>query len=67
MKKKIVLFNPRYKASDIALPVSLLAVSAPLLEDGYEVVLLDANLAPDWERFPGHQGWREIPAACLFC
>ena len=50
MKKKVVLFNPRYKASDIALPVSLLAVSAPLLEDGYEVVVLDANLAPDWER-----------------
>jgi anaerobic magnesium-protoporphyrin IX monomethyl ester cyclase len=49
-KKKVVLFNPRYKASDVALPISLIAVAGPLLENGYQVVLVDANLDPDWER-----------------
>lgn len=47
--KKVVLFNPRYKASDIALPISLLAVASPLLENGYEVVLVDANMEPEWQ------------------
>jgi len=49
-ERKVVLFNPRYKASDIALPVSLIAVAGPLLENGYRVVLVDANLDPNWER-----------------
>jgi radical SAM superfamily enzyme YgiQ (UPF0313 family) len=47
--RKVVLFNPRYKASDVALPISLIAVAGPLVEAGYRVVLIDANLTPDWE------------------
>lgn len=50
MKKKVVLFYPRYPAPEVAPPVSLLAVAAPLIKEGYEVKIIDANVDSDFER-----------------
>lgn len=55
MKKKVVLFMPlRYDktithlSTNQALPLELLAISGPLLEDGFDVVIVDANVEEDY-------------------
>ncbi|MBK9796673.1 MAG: B12-binding domain-containing radical SAM protein [Holophagaceae bacterium] len=59
MKKKVVLFFPEThlsRAEDgwCLPPFSLLAIAGPLLQEGYEVVLVDGRLVPDFlERVQG--------------
>ena len=55
MKNKVVLFMPmRYNkamtniSSNQALPLELLAISGPLLEQGFDVVIVDANIEEDY-------------------
>jgi anaerobic magnesium-protoporphyrin IX monomethyl ester cyclase len=52
---KITLLYPRNHFEKVYhpwtwAPLPILAVSAPLFTEGYEVVLLDANVEPDWQR-----------------
>ncbi len=50
MKKKVVLFYPRYPAPEVAPPLALLAVAAPLLNEGYEVKIIDANVDENFQQ-----------------
>ncbi|HHT9125776.1 MAG TPA: B12-binding domain-containing radical SAM protein [Candidatus Brocadiia bacterium] len=50
MKKKVVLFYPRYPAPEVAPPLALLAISAPLVKEGYEVKIVDANVDDNFQQ-----------------
>jgi len=54
-RKKVVLLYPRNHFEKIYhpwtwAPLPILAVSAPLFAEGYEVVLIDANVDPGWQQ-----------------
>ena len=48
MKRKVVLFYPPYDGPPLGAPVCLLSLAAPLLRSGFEVVIVDAAIEPDW-------------------
>jgi len=48
MKRKVVLFYPPYDGPPLGAPVCLLSLAAPLLRSGFEVVIIDAAIEPDW-------------------
>ena len=50
MKKKIVLFYPGYSSPQVAPPLPLLAVAAPLIKEGYEVKIIDANIDENFQQ-----------------
>ncbi len=45
---KVVLFFPPYDGPPVSAPACLLAVAAPLLQEGFEVVLVDGSIEPDF-------------------
>jgi anaerobic magnesium-protoporphyrin IX monomethyl ester cyclase len=48
MKRKVVLFYPPYDGPPLGAPLCLLSLAAPLLNDGFEVSVIDAAIHPDW-------------------
>jgi radical SAM superfamily enzyme YgiQ (UPF0313 family) len=46
---KVVLFYPAYDGPPLSAPLCLLSLASPLLERGYEVVVIDAAVTPDAE------------------
>ena len=48
-KGKVVLFYPAYDGPPLSAPLCLLSLASPLLADGFEVSIIDAAIAPDWE------------------
>ncbi|MBB6146605.1 radical SAM superfamily enzyme YgiQ (UPF0313 family) [Silvibacterium bohemicum] len=46
-KKKVVLFYPAYDGPPLGPPLCMLALAAPLLDNGFEVVLIDAAIDAD--------------------
>jgi anaerobic magnesium-protoporphyrin IX monomethyl ester cyclase len=48
MKRKVVLFYPPYDGPPLGAPVCLLSLAAPLLRSGFDVVIIDAAIEPDW-------------------
>src|SRR5215470_6310963 len=48
MKRKIVLFYPPYDGPPLGAPACLLSLASPLLKSGFEVVIVDAAIEPDW-------------------
>lgn len=46
--RKVVLFLPPYAGEPLGPPAGLLALAASLLESGYEPVVVDAAVEPDW-------------------
>ena len=48
-KHKVVLFYPPYDGEPLSAPLCLLSLAAPLLESGFDVKIIDAAIAPDWE------------------
>ena len=48
-RNKIVLFFPAYASNEISPPLSLISVAAPLVEQGYQVEIIDEALEPDFE------------------
>jgi len=44
MRGKVVLFYPAYDGPPLSAPLCLLALAAPLLEAGFEVVIIDAAI-----------------------
>jgi anaerobic magnesium-protoporphyrin IX monomethyl ester cyclase len=49
-KRKVVLFYPAYDGPALGAPLCLLSLAAPLLAAGFEVTIVDAAIAPDWEK-----------------
>jgi anaerobic magnesium-protoporphyrin IX monomethyl ester cyclase len=48
-KRKVVLFYPPYNGEPLGAPLCMLSLAAPLLAAGFEVCIVDAAIAPDWE------------------
>src|SRR5580692_1618747 len=48
-KNKVVLFYPPYDGEPLGAPLCMLGLAAPLLAAGFEVCIVDAAIAPDWE------------------
>jgi anaerobic magnesium-protoporphyrin IX monomethyl ester cyclase len=48
MKRKVVLFYPPYDGPPLGAPLCLLSLAAPLLQAGFQVVIVDAAIEPDW-------------------
>jgi radical SAM superfamily enzyme YgiQ (UPF0313 family) len=49
MKGKVVLFYPAYDGPPLSAPLCLLALASPLLQAGFEVVVIDAAIEPKAE------------------
>jgi anaerobic magnesium-protoporphyrin IX monomethyl ester cyclase len=49
-RNKVVLFYPPYDGPPLGAPLSLLCLASPLLQAGFEVVLVDNLIAPDYEK-----------------
>jgi radical SAM superfamily enzyme YgiQ (UPF0313 family) len=47
--KKVVFFFPAFSSTDATAPLGILAVSTPLLRAGYQVVLIDSTITPDFQ------------------
>ena len=47
-KKKIVLFFPAYSSEEACPPLALIAIAGPLVELGYEVVIVDTAIETDY-------------------
>src|SRR6516162_1120499 len=47
--KKIVFFFPSFTSSEATAPLGILAISTPLLRSGYEVVLIDSTITPNFQ------------------
>lgn len=50
MSRKVVFFFPSFASSEATAPLGILAVATPLLQAGYQVVLIDSTITPDFEK-----------------
>jgi anaerobic magnesium-protoporphyrin IX monomethyl ester cyclase len=48
MRRKVVLCYPPYDGPPLGAPLCLLSLAAPLLNAGFEVVMVDAAIDPQW-------------------
>ncbi len=48
--RKVVLFFPAFSSQEATAPLSLLAISTPLLRSGYAVTLVDSTVTPDFKK-----------------
>jgi anaerobic magnesium-protoporphyrin IX monomethyl ester cyclase len=49
-RKKVVFFFPSFASTEATAPLGILAVATPLLRAGYEVLLIDSTIEPDYKR-----------------
>ena len=47
--KKVVFFFPAFSSTDATAPLGILAVATPLLRAGYQVVLIDSTITPNFQ------------------
>jgi anaerobic magnesium-protoporphyrin IX monomethyl ester cyclase len=47
--KKIVFFFPSFSSSEATAPLGILAVATPLIRAGFEIVLIDSTITPDFK------------------
>jgi anaerobic magnesium-protoporphyrin IX monomethyl ester cyclase len=48
-KKKIVFFFPAFSSLEATAPLGILAVSTPLLRAGYDVIIIDSTITPNFQ------------------
>src|SRR6201994_2616597 len=48
--KKIVFFFPSFASSEATAPLGILAVATPLIRAGFEVVLIDSTITPNFKQ-----------------
>src|SRR6202046_2728402 len=48
--RKVVFFFPSFASSDATAPLGILAVATPLIRAGYEVVLIDSTITPNYKQ-----------------
>ncbi len=47
--RKVVFFFPAFSSTDATAPLGILAVATPLLRAGYEVVIIDSTITPNFQ------------------
>src|SRR5271154_345735 len=52
---KVVLFYPPYDGPPLGAPLCLLSLASPLREAGFEVMMIDAAIAPDYKARVQHE------------
>jgi len=50
MTSKVVLFFPPYAGQPLGPPLSLLSLASPLLQEGFQVSIVDGSIDPDFKR-----------------
>ena len=50
MSRKVVFFFPSFASSEATAPLGILAVATPLIRAGYQVVLIDSTITPNFEK-----------------
>jgi radical SAM superfamily enzyme YgiQ (UPF0313 family) len=50
MTNKVVLFYPPYAGQPLGPPLSLLSLASPLLQQGFQVSIVDGSIDPDFKR-----------------
>ncbi len=50
MTNKVVLFYPPYAGQPLGPPLSLLSLASPLLQEGFQVSIVDGSIQPDFRR-----------------
>lgn len=50
MTNKVVLFFPPYAGQPLGPPLSLLSLASPLLQQGFQVSIVDGSIQPDFRR-----------------
>ena len=48
--RKVVFFFPSFASSEATAPLGILAVATPLIRAGYQVVLVDSTITPDYKK-----------------
>src|SRR6266567_4484312 len=48
--RKIVFFFPSFASSDATAPLGILAVATPLIRAGYQIVLIDSTITPNYKK-----------------
>ena len=48
--RKIVFFFPSFSSSEATAPLGILAVATPLIQAGFEVVLIDSTITPNFKQ-----------------
>ncbi len=48
--KKIVFFFPSFSSTEATAPLGILAVATPLLRAGYQIVLIDSTITPNYKQ-----------------
>ena len=48
--RKIVFFFPSFASSEATAPLGILAVATPLIRAGYQVVLIDSTITPNYKK-----------------
>src|SRR5271169_1018446 len=48
--RKVVFFFPSFASSDATAPLGILAVATPLIRAGYQVVLIDSTITPNYKK-----------------
>ncbi len=48
--KKVVFFFPSFASSEATAPLGILAVATPLIRAGYQVVLVDSTITPNYKK-----------------
>jgi radical SAM superfamily enzyme YgiQ (UPF0313 family) len=48
--RKIVFFFPSFASSEATAPLGILAVATPLIRAGFEIVLIDSTITPDFKK-----------------
>src|SRR5437016_10905041 len=48
--RKSVFFFPSFASSDATAPLGILAVATPLIRAGYQIVLIDSTITPDYKK-----------------
>jgi anaerobic magnesium-protoporphyrin IX monomethyl ester cyclase len=62
MPRKVILFYPPYDGPALGAPLCMLSLASPLLDAGFDVMIVDAAIIPDWEE----RILRELPdTLCL--
>jgi len=48
--RKIVFFFPSFASSEATAPLGILAVATPLIRAGFDIVLIDSTITPDYKK-----------------
>ena len=48
--RKVVFFFPSFASSEATAPLGVLAVATPLIRAGYQIVLIDSTITPDYKK-----------------